>query len=314
MNVAVPTAFVDPEMAAILAATPAPVDFAALPIVEARRVFTTGHAAWSEPKPPVAEIIDRTIAGPAGPLAVRLYRPDTVPVRPVVLYLHGGGWTFGSIETHDRIMRVLARESGAVVVGLDYRLAPEHPYPAGADDALAALEWLLAGGAGESVDPARIALGGDSAGANLAMAALLRRPASSAVRTAVLFYGCYTPRFDTASHGRNGGGAYGLTTVRMRWYWGNYLGGQGFETVSPATPGRAELRNLPPLYLNAAALDPLLDDTLEFAGRLAAAGIRYRLDVFPGVVHGFLQMNRDLAAGRAALAAAGRHLADHLFP
>lgn len=308
-----PPAFVDPQMARILAAAPPPIDFAALPMTEARKIFEAGHGAWSEPRPPLAEIIDRKIDGPAGPLAIRIYRPDTTPRRPAMLYLHGGGWTFGSIETHDRIMRVLARESGAVVVGVDYRLAPEHPYPAGADDALAALEWLLAGGAGESVDPGRLALGGDSAGANLALAALLSSRAP-AIRTAVLFYGCYVPRFDTSSHQRNGSGAYGLTTTRMRWYWGNHLGKEPATTTSLAAPGRASLEGLPPLYLNAAALDPLLDDTLEFANRLAASGVRYRLDVFPGVVHGFLQMNRDLAPARAALEAAGRHLTDHLFP
>jgi acetyl esterase len=313
MNDATPPPFIDPEMAAILAKAPPPVDYATMPIAEARRVFENGHGAWHEPRPPIAEIRDFKIAGPAGPLPLRLFRNDTKPRRPALLYLHGGGWTFGSNETHDRIMRLLAQDSGAVVVGVDYRLAPEHPYPAGLDDALAALDWLTSGGAGEAVDPKRLALGGDSAGANLALAALLRSRAP-AIRTAVLFYGCYAPEFDTPSHRRNGGGAFGLTTARMRWYWGNHLGRESTATTGLAAPSRAALEGLPPLYLNAAALDPLLDDTLNFAGRLAAAGIRYRLDVFPGVVHGFLQMNRDLAVARTALAAAGRHLTDHLFP
>jgi len=311
MNAPTTVPFVDPEMASILAAAPPPVDFAAWPLAEARRIFEAGHGAWHEPRPLVADIRDLKIAGPAGPLAIRLYRHDTREQRPAVLYLHGGGWTFGSIETHDRIMRVLARESGAVIVGVDYRLAPEHPYPAGLDDTLAALAWLETGGAGEAVDRARLALAGDSAGANLALAALLRRR-SSAVRAAALFYGCYSPDFETPSHRRCGGGAFGLTTQRMRWYWDNYLGAEPVGTTSLAAPGRAALEGLPPLYLNAAGLDPLLDDTQGFAQRLANAGVRYRLDVFPGVVHGFLQMNRDLTAARAALSAAGRHLAEQL--
>ena len=309
MNAATP--FVDPEMARILAAAPAPVDFASLPIAEARKIFEAGHGAWHEPRPTIAEIRDFKITGPAGPLALRLYRDDLQPRRPCLLYLHGGGWTFGSNETHDRIMRLLARDSGAVVVGVDYRLAPEHPFPAGLDDALAALDWLISGGAGEAVDPARLALGGDSAGANLALAALLRSR-SSAVRTAILFYGCYAPEFDTPSHRRNGGGAFGLTTSRMRWYWGNHLGRETIATTSLAAPGRAALEGVPPLYLNAAGLDPLLDDTLGFASRLAAAGVRYRLDVFPGVVHGFLQMSRDLAPARKALETAAHYLAEQL--
>ncbi len=311
MNVAAPTPFVDPEMAAILAAAPKPVDFTTLPIAEARRIFENGHGAWHEPRPPLPEIRDLKIAGPAGPLPIRLYRPDTLPKRPAVLYVHGGGWTFGSIETHDRITRLLARESGAVVVALDYRLAPEHPYPAGLEDTLAVLDWLEKGGAGEAIDQSRLALAGDSAGANLALAALGQRR-SPAVRTAALFYGCYVPEFDTTSHRRNGSGTFGLTTARMRWYWNNHLGRETTATTSLAAPGRAALEGLPPLYLNAAGLDPLLDDTLSFAGRLAAAGVRYRLDVFPGVVHGFLLMNRDLAAARAALTAASRYLAEQL--
>lgn len=308
---ATPVPYVDREMARILAATPPAVDYAAIPIAEGRRIFEHGHLAWSAPEPPVAQIRDCEIRGPAGSLRLRLYQNDTRPRRPAVLYVHGGGWTFGSLETHDRIMRVLARESGAVIVGVDYRLSPEHPFPAGLDDTLAALTWLETGGAGDAVDRTRLALAGDSAGANLALAALLRRK-TAALRTAVLFYGCYVPEFDSASHRRCGGGAFGLTTERMRWYWKNFLGREPLETTSMAAPGRADLQGLPPLYLTAAGLDPLLDDTLALARRLADAGVRYRLDVFPGVVHGFLQMNRELAMARTSLSAASRYLAETL--
>lgn len=312
-----PLPVVDPEMATILAAARAapPIDYPSLPIGEGRRIFEEMHLRWRDPPPPVAEIVDRVIAGPAGELRVRLYHPAHTLRVGAVLYLHGGGWTFGSVDTHDRILRLLARMSGAVVVGLDYRLAPEHPCPAGLEDTMAVLDWLAAGGAGGDVDPRRLALAGDSAGANLALAALLRwrdEARQRKLRTAALFYGCYVPEFDTPSHRRFGGGDFQLATARMQWYWRNYLGGDRFDSSGPAAPGRANLCGLPPLYLNAAGLDPLLNDTLALAARLAEAGVRYRLDVFPGVVHGFLLMTRELAAARAAITAGARHLAKHL--
>jgi acetyl esterase len=234
---------------------------------------------------------------------------------PVIVYLHGGGWTFGSIDTHDGVMRCLALESGCAVLGVDYRLAPEHPFPAPLDDALAALAHVEAGGLGAGCDRARVALAGDSAGATIALGALIaRRDAGGSLPvTAALFYGCYAPVFDTPSHLANGDGAYLLRTEMMRWYWANYLGARAPQQAPAAcAPLVADLSGLPPLYLNAAGLDPLLDDTTLIAARLAAAGVRLRLDVFAGVVHGFLRFARDLPAAREALAAAGAWLGHEL--
>ena len=308
--------WVDPDTARILVAARAatPPDYPAMPMAEARRAFAAFNRGCTAPLPDLAEIRELAAPGGAGEVRARLYRPAATRL-PVVVYLHGGGWTFGSVDTHDRMMRLLALDSGCAVLGIDYRLAPEHPFPAAQEDALAAIAWLAAGGAGDAVDAARWAVAGDSAGANLALAVMLaRRDSGQAMpRTAALFYGCFAPEFDTPSNRRFGDG-YVLTTERMRWFWANHLGAERVDTASLAAPGRAPLHGLPPLFLNAAGLDPLLDDTLALAARLAHAGIPYVLDAVPGVLHGFLQHSREVRAARAALARAGAHLAAALAP
>jgi acetyl esterase len=302
---------IDADTAAVLAAARAatPPNYEAIPLAEGRRIFHELGRGWNEPAPPLPVVQAVTLPGPAGTLKARLYAPRSDTALPVLLYLHGGGWTFGSIDSHDRFARLMAQDAGIAVLSLDYRLAPEAPFPAPRDDALAAFVWLEQGKAGPLVDATRIAIGGDSAGANVALATTLaRRDAGAPPRTAVLIYGCYAPSCDSESNRRFGGGDYMLTTARMRWYWKNYLGRDGEAAVNGATPLRVNLAGLPPLYLNAAGLDPLLDDSLELARRLAAAGVPYRLDVHPGVVHGFMQQTAKVARARVALAAIVDHL------
>ncbi len=299
-----------------LARAPA-VDLRTLPIDEARRTFERQQAPWVWSAEPMAESRDLSIPGPAGPIRARLHRPKADPGPPLVLFAHGGGWTFGSIDTHDGTMRSLATASGAAVLGIDYRLSPDHPFPGPLDDVMAALAFVEAGGLGDACDPTRIALAGDSAGANLALGALVRRRAEGGAlpRTAALFYGCYGPVFGTPSHERFGGGPYLLRTEMMRWYWGNFLGPHAADAAPAAcAPLFAPLEGLPPLYLNAAGLDPLLDDTTIISGRLSAAGVRHTLDVWPGVVHGFMRLARGLPVARDAIAAAGRHLRQSFNP
>ncbi len=306
----------DAHMAEILKrlrAAPA-IDYRVMPMDEARRTFEDIARPWTEPKLPVAKIEDMSLPGPAGTLRARLYHPQPGQKRPIIVFAHGGGWTFGSVDTHDGGMRHLAQHSGCAVLGMDYRLSPEHPYPAALHDVLASIAFAESGVLGADVDKGTIALAGDSAGANLALAALLTRVKNGGtpIRTAALFYGCFAPIFDTESHRTCGDGSYGLGTAMMRWYWRNYLGTEPETTTSLAAPLRADFRGLPPLYLNCAGLDPLRDDTLLMASRLADAGVRYRLDVFPGVVHGFLRMTRELPAANEALKAAGTFLAEML--
>jgi acetyl esterase len=305
----------DPQMAAILerfAAAPA-VDYKTMPIGEARRLSDAASIPWSEGAPAMATRM-LAIAGEGRSMRARLYEPGTGPLESVLVFVHGGGWTFGSIDTHDGTMRRLAVALGRPVLGFDYRLAPEHPFPAPLDDTLAAIAFVEAGGLGTPVPASRIAVAGDSAGANLALAALVHRrdAGKPALAAGALFYGCYAPDFTTASHAAFGSGTYLLSSANMRWYWTNFLGGEPDDTASLAAPVRADLSNLPPLYLSAAGLDPLRDDTVQLAARLAAAGALFRFDHVPGVVHGCLRMSREIDAAQRMIEAAGGFVASHL--
>lgn len=294
--------YVHPEMAAIMAAGgPAP-DYPNMNLAEARPTFVKLNEGWNADRPAVAETRDLSIERPWGKMRAKLLRPTTAKNLPVLLFVHGGGWTFGSIDSHLGSMTRLAVESGAAVLGIDYRLAPEHPFPAAIDDTRAALDAIAGGLLGDAVDVSRIAVGGDSAGAGITLLTLAGHEWRKRVRAACLFYGCFTPMFDTASHAKFGPGGYGLTSARMRWYWDNWRG--------PAT--LPDLTGLPKLYLSAAALDPLRDETPDLANKLAEAGNDVRLDVFAGVCHGFMQMSSKLEPARKAHRVAGQFLAEAL--
>jgi acetyl esterase len=272
-----------PIMATILAeaaAAPLPPP-ESLPIDVARANFVRANAVWNTPMPPV-EAKDLTVGG----VACCLLEPAGAR-EGTILFVHGGGWTFGTPATHARFAALLAGFTRLAVLLPDYRLAPEHPAPAATDDVLAVLAALDA--------PGPVVLCGDSAGANIALGAALAHPARTPAFLSLL-YGCFAPDFGTASHTRNSTG-FGLTSDRMRWYWRNWLG----PAEDPrAAPGHAELAGLPACHVLAAGLDPLLDDSLLLAGRLAEAGVPVRLDVVPGVVHGFLQMTSRLPPAMAA--------------
>jgi acetyl esterase len=311
---------IDPQMKPILdrgRANPTP-DYQHLEIGEARRIFEGFAAYWNTDPVPMHAVEDVAIPAPHGAIAARLYIPTpAASTGPVLIYFHGGGWTFGSIASHDRAVRKLAQASGMRALSVDYRLAPEHPFPAAHEDGLAAIRFVENGGLGALVAPGQIALAGDSAGANLALGLLLARVRQGQARlgTAALLYGCFAPDHDTPSHARYGDGNWFLGTERMKWFWSNFLGPDSFETTSLAAPSRApadELAQLPPLYLNAAGLDPLLDDTMTLAGRLAEAGTPFRLDVIPGVVHGFMQMSSELPAAHQAQVKVGEWLRSQL--
>jgi acetyl esterase len=302
---------IDPEIAAILresAAVDLP-DPITLPIAAARAQLTAASLAWNVERPELPVVADLSAPGPRGAIGLRLYRPRADRRLPLVVYLHGGGWTFGSVDTHDRLMRLLALAADVAVVGVDYRLAPEQPFPAPIEDCLAALRWVRAQARDLGLDAERMVVAGDSAGANLALASLLAALAAGQPmpRGAALFYGCYSSRQDTASHARFGDGSYRLSSAEMTWFWRNYLGATPVGNPL-AEPLHAELSGLPPLYLTLAALDPLADDTRALARRLAAARVPHEVREYPGVVHGFLQMTARSAAARAAMTDAGRAL------
>jgi acetyl esterase len=300
---------IDPEIAEILreaAAADLP-DPTALPIAAARAQLTAASLAWNVDPPDLPAVAELSAPGPAGAIRLRLYRPDPDARLPLVVHLHGGGWTFGSVDTHDRLMRLLALAADAAVLGVDYRLAPEQPFPAPLEDCLAAFRWARAHAAEMGVDGERIVVAGDSAGANLALGGLLalREVGEPLPKGAALFYGCYWSRLDTASHARFGDGSWRLSTAEMAWFWRNYLGGPA-NGDPLAEPLHADLSGLPPMYLTLAAVDPLADDTRALARRLAAAGVAHECREYPGLVHGFMQMTARSTAARGAIADAGR--------
>jgi acetyl esterase len=309
MNDATQSIQVDPEIAEILRegaqAGLAPVS--SLPIEEARAQVEERNRLLNQDPPDLAAVTDLTMPGPVGPIRLRHYRPALAASLPLVIYFHGGGFAVGSLDSHDRLMRLIALESGAALIGVDYRLAPEHPFPAPLADCVAAIRWIRAEARQLGVEPDRVVLAGDSAGANLALAGLieLRDSGDAPCQGAALLYGCYWRRFDTPSHARFGDGSLRLGTAEMRWFWQQYLGDPA--TPDPrAEPLHADLRGLPPLFVNAAALDPLCDDTAELDRRLEAAGVARQLEVYPGVVHGFMQMTERSSAARSAVRDAGR--------
>jgi len=270
-----------PEMEPILAMARAapPPNLEAMPPAAGRAWFTETHVRMNQPLPPCSAR-DVTVGG----VPCRLLNEAAGPGR--IVYVHGGGWTFGNPATHERSARLLALDANLSVLLPDYRLAPEHPCPAAIEDVLALLAALPSG---------PVVLTGDSAGANVALAA-----AQSGARVDMLslWYGCFAPIFDTLSHRECGDGSFGLTTGRMRWYWTNWLGS---VPSARGVPLEGPMAALPRTHLVAAGLDCLRDDTLLLAGRLASAGVPLRLDVLPGLVHGFLQLTALVRPAREAV-------------
>ena len=306
-------AALDPHMAEILRLI-ARLDlppYEAMSPAEARAAAEERNRFWNEGSPEVAVVRDVDIPGPDGRMRVRLYEPDGVPATaPGILYLHGGGWVICSLDTHDGVCRRLANASGLRVASLDYRLAPEHPFPAPLDDCLAAVRWLRAHGRTLGLDPDRLALAGDSAGANLALATLLalRERGEARPATAALIYGAFSSDLASPSHRIYGGGEYILSAATMRWFWGQYVPDPAQRDQPLVSPLLADLRGLPPLYVAAAELDPLRDDSERLAGRLALAGVDFDYRLWRGVCHACIMMSRMLPAANAQIAAVAEHL------
>ena len=297
-----------PEMAAILArlaeedaGLPDPT---LLPAAEGRAQAAWSNRRWNRDLPQMARVTEAVVQGPGGPLACRILQPRGIP-RGTILYLHGGGWAFCDRDTHDRATRLLAQEAGAVVVSAEYRLAPEHPFPAGLQDAAAIWAALSAGQPPFEGLRRPLALSGDSAGANIALGLLLDR-ATPQADCALLFYGVYGADFTTPSYSAFAEGP-GLTRAKMQRYWDWYApaGLRADSRLCPLMAPDAALAALPPLYLNAAEIDPLRSDTERLYARLMALGRADRFRLHGGVVHGFMQMSLELEEARRALADAG---------
>ena len=269
---------------------------------EARESIRARTAALG-PFEDVAAVADHLVPVTGGEIAVRVYSPGGPGPHPVLVFYHGGGWVIGDLYTHDGICRSITNAAGCMVASVDYRLAPESRYPVAAEDSYAALVWIVENAARLGIDARRVAVGGDSAGGNLAtvVALMARDRGGPALVQQTLIYPVTNHDFDTPSYHENATG-YVLTREAMRWFWHHYLARaeQGKEPhASPLlAPG---LAGLPPALVITAGCDPLRDEGEAYAGRLRDAGVPVTLTRYEGVFHGFFRMTRLLTKARAAL-------------
>lgn len=245
-----------------------------------------------DPPYPLARIEDVTVAGAAGAIGARLYAPSQAKGLPCILYIHGGGWVICDLDSHDLLARALAKESGCAVLSVDYRLAPEHPFPAGLLDCRAALLWLRDHGASLGLDGSRIAVAGDSAGGNLAAALclLMRDEAPKLIRHQALIYPVADNNFDRASY-LEYDDDYGLTRDEMIWFWRHYLAKpQDADHPHVSILRAPDLGNLPPATVTSAEFDVLRDEGEAYAERLRAAGNQVTLRRVAGTCHGYAHL------------------------
>jgi acetyl esterase len=279
---------------------------------EARRQYREARAALRPPPPDLPEVRDLKADGKDGPVALRLYRPG-VGVLPAFVFFHGGGWVVGDLDTHDVVCRQIARDSGAAVIAVDYRLAPEHPFPAASDDAWSAAMWIAAHAGDLGIDPARIAVGGDSAGGGLAATVALMARDSRQLRLAlqVLVYPVLDLRAESDSYSKYAEG-YLLTRAGMKWYIAQYARTPQAVHDWHASPLLAPwVHSVAPALIITAERDPLIDEGDAYARRLRGARVPVEYQVVPGMIHGFLTMGGRIdAANRSieGIAAALRRL------
>ena len=267
---------------------------------QAREVYTASRQILQPDPPEVAETVNLEAPGPAGPIPLRLYRGlgtrKDQPL-PALIYFHGGGWVIGDLESHDQACRALANAAQCAVVAVHYRLAPEHKFPAAVEDAIAATRWIAGNAATLAIDATRLAVGGDSAGGNLAAVVCMdaRDQGGPPLRLQLLIYPSIDMGMDTPSHVRHAD-QLPLTRSAMHWFIGHYLRGESDKSDWRASPLRAQnLANLPPALIITASFDPLCDEGEAYAKALANAGVPVTHRRFAGQIHGFLTMGRIIA-------------------
>ena len=301
----------DPQAQAFLeqlAATGAP-PLHELSVAEARQVIVALFGTQGDPEP-VGAVEERTIPGAGGEMPTRIYMPHGTGPFPVLVYLHGGGWVIGNLEAYDATCRALTNAAGCLVVAMEYRLAPEHKFPAAPEDCYAATCWVAANAAAIGGDPRRIAIGGDSAGGNLTavVAQMARDRSGPALVYQLLVYPVTNYGYDTASYRENAEG-YLLTRDAMVWFWNHYLRSTADGNNPLASPLRAnDLRGLPPAMVLTAEFDPLRDEGEAYAIRLQEAGVPVTLKRYAGTIHGFFSLGAVLDQGKQAMADAAAAL------
>jgi acetyl esterase len=281
----------DPQIKALLDKAAGLPDIHTLSVAEAR-AMAERRIGLMAPPAAVGAVTEHTVAGPGGPLALRIYTPVTPGPHSMLAFFHGSGFVLCSLDTHDGMCRNLCAGAECAVVSVDYRLAPEHKFPAALDDCVFATRWAAAHATEFGADPGRLIVAGDSAGGNLAAAVALRlRDEGDSPRLSgqLLIYPVtdyYTP--GTPSYAENAEG-YGLTRETMKWFWGHYLNDSGEAENPYATPLRTkDLAALPPVFVMTAEYDPLRDEGERYAERLRAAGVPTALSRRDGMNHGFL--------------------------
>jgi acetyl esterase len=273
---------------------------------QGRQQYLASREVVNPEPPPLRSVTTIEIPGPAGPIPARLYRPLQLRQReglaPGLIYFHGGGWVIGDLDTHDVVCRTLAASGELLVVSVDYRLAPEHKFPAAADDAIAAATWIAHSARELGIDPSRLVVGGDSAGGNLAAVTCIHaREAGIALAGQVLVYPATDFAMSHPSH-HDPDTYVILTGPNIRWFRDHYLNGPEDSDHWKASPARvATLAGLPPAFVLTAGADPLHDEGQEFAERLKAAGVAVDYHTYPGQFHGFVTMGKVLPAANDAV-------------
>ena len=273
-------------------------------VVEARMNYDSFMLQMGGSPAPIGEMIDRTIQGPAGRMRVRLYRPAATVARllPAILFFHGGGWVMGTLEGYDLICRYFCARTGCAVIAVDYRLAPEHKFPAAIDDAVAAFRWLAGEAVELGIDPARIVIAGDSASGNIAaVAARLMRDEPRPPCLQWLMFPATDLAFDTPSY-RSCGEGFFVTRAAMEWFRGHYLNDPAEVADPRASPLRApDLAGVAPALVFTNGIDPLRDEGQAYADRLVAAGVKTIHREFDSLIHGFVGMRGALQAAARAM-------------
>jgi acetyl esterase/lipase len=304
MNDATP--WVDPELVAagqLLQSSGFVVpDRTKAPLSEVRAAQDRVGAFLGEGSVPLKQERDLTLPGPHGQVPCRLYLPDDVSRPPLIVYAHGGGFMQGSLASWDAMLRELVRQSGVAALSVDYKLSPEHRFPKAFEEMVAVTRLAAREGSDLGIDPDRLAVGGDSAGGNLALAAAmaLRDEGVRAMRFMLLIYGVYSTDSESASWQRFGQGA-GLSQTQMQWIWETYLEKPEQQQDWRAAPILGNLKGLPPAHLIIGSLDPLLDDSHRLAAAFKQAGVPHSLKVYDGISHGFIRYGRLIGAARRAL-------------
>ena len=273
-----------------------------LSIDDSRNNYNHERAWWNAIKPKMDSVEELSVPGPCRDIALRIYRPFIQNSCPTLLYLHGGGWVVGNLDTHDRVMRLLAQFSGAAVVGIDYALSPEHKFPVAINETLAVIQWLESSGHNHGLDPTRLALGGDSAGANMAVAVtqLHHQQDRQAIRFLLLYYGAYGLT-DSWSWQQYGNADYEFTREDKAFYLDSYLANPGDHADSRFNVLSGNIACLPQAFIAAAEYDPQRDISVALHEAMRKANRPAHLEVYTGVLHSFIHYSRLLDKATQAL-------------